>query len=113
MRFIHSLRYALRGLAVLLRKEKNFRTQSVIACIVIAAGFTLDISRTDWVVVLICIAVVLSLEGMNTAIERILDKMYPDHDPEIGKIKDIAAGAVLLSAAISAVIGMIVFWKYL
>ena len=97
----------------MLLKERNFRTQAVIACIVIITGIILDISSTDWIIVLICIAVVLSLEGINTAIERILDKMYPDHDPEIGKIKDIAAGVVLLSASISAVIGMIVFWKYL
>ena len=63
--------------------------------------------------VLFCIALVLSLEMLNTAVEKLADQTHPERHPQIGLVKDVAAGAVLWAAVLSVVIGAIVFWPYL
>lgn len=61
-------------------------------------GFYLNITKAEWLAQIIIIGMVLSTEGLNTAIEKLADYIQPNHDPKIGLIKDIAAGAVCFSA---------------
>lgn len=88
---------------------RNFRIQFFIGLLTVVAGFVLNISTLEWLIVLLCIAAVLSLEMINTSIEILADCFTTDYNPKIKKLKDIAAGAVLLCSIISAVIGVIIF----
>jgi len=110
---LKSFVYAFRGLLVALKEEHNFRIHLVAAVLVIIAGFWLQISRTDWLWLTLAIGLVLVAEIFNTAIERLVDLKQPEQDPKAGKTKDLAAGAVLLAAITSAIIGGLVFWPYI
>ena len=83
-----------------------------VAVIVVGAGFYLSISSLDWCIILICIAMVIGLELVNTALEDLVDLVTLERNPLAGKIKDIAAGAVLAVSIIALIIGLIVFRKY-
>ena len=99
---------------ILIKTEASIQLQLCIAIVVIIAGFYFDISKTEWFAQITMIGLVMSIEGINTAIEYIADFIHPDHHPKIGLIKDIAAGAVFI-ASISAVIiaGLIYIPKFL
>ena len=73
------------------------------------AGFYYDLSATEWIVQILIIALIMSIEGVNTAIEEIADFVHPDHHPKIGLIKDLAAGAVFIFAVAAVVIGCIIY----
>lgn len=105
--------YAFRGLFHFIRKDANGRIHLLITVLVIAAGFLFHISSTEWILVLLCTALVLSFEMMNHALEALCDRVESDPDPLIKTAKDVAAAAVLWSAVISAVIGLIIFIPYL
>jgi diacylglycerol kinase len=79
----------------------------------VGAGFYLSIQPIEWCIILMCISLVISLELINTAVENLVDLVTLERKPLAGKIKDIAAGAVLIASAISLIIGIIVFRKYL
>ena len=79
------------------------------ALLVIVTGLVLGVSRMEWVVLLLCIAVVISLEMLNSSIERICNMYTTDFHPAIKIIKDLAAAAVLWSALMSLMIGLIIF----
>jgi diacylglycerol kinase len=76
---------------------------------VVAAAFWLGINTVEWLAVLLCIGLVLGLEMVNTAIEKLADHLHPQEHKHIGLVKDVAAGAVLWAAALSAVVGVLVF----
>ena len=106
---IKSIGFALRGALFLIRTERSIKIQVVIALLVTAAGFYYEISTTEWIVQVLAIALVLGVEGLNTAIEKIADYIQPQYDQKIGFIKDISAGAVMLVAIAAAVIGLIIY----
>jgi diacylglycerol kinase len=108
-KLIKSFSNAIRGIALLFKSQVNSQIELAIASIVIIAGILFGISAAEWIMVLLCIALVLSLEGINTAIEIFADKLHPGFDKEIGKAKDVAAGAVLIASILAAVIGFIIF----
>lgn len=100
---------AFAGLAYFFRHERNGRIQSVIAiCTIVLAAF-LHINSMEWIIVLICTGSVLSLEMLNSALEKLCDLVHPGFDARIKIIKDMAAGAVLWASIISAVIGAVIF----
>lgn len=109
MKFLKGFYYAGRGIALAVR-ERNFRFHLCAAAFVIffAARFY-ELSRGEWAALLLTCGAVLSLEAMNTAIERLCDKLSPEQDPKIGAVKDIAAGAVLISAIIAVAVGVCLF----
>ena len=109
--FIRSVKFALAGIRQS-SGERSFRIQLVVAVMVCVAGFIFNLSRTDWIIILFCIGLVLAMEIMNTAIENLVDLISPQHNPLAGKIKDLAAGAVLILSLMAAVIGIIVFSNY-
>lgn len=109
MRVLKSFLFALRGLKDCLLHEKNFRIQFVMALFIVAAGFFFSLSSMEWIVILICFAVVLSFEIINSAIEKLCDLVCPTFNLTIKKVKDMSASAVLFSAIISFIIGCIIF----
>ena len=111
---VKSVGYAFKGMLILIRTEASIQLQLFIAIVVTIAGFYFEISKTEWLIQITLIGLVMSIEGINTAIEYIADFIHPDHHPKIGLIKDIAAGAVFI-ASISAVIiaGLIYIPKFL
>ena len=108
-KFIKSLGFALEGVRQFFFRERNARIQIVIALIAIILGFWLKISSVEWLVLLFFITLVLALEMINSAIEKLCDLVSIDFHPTIKKIKDIAAGAVLLASVFSLIAGIIIF----
>jgi diacylglycerol kinase len=108
-RVLQSFVFAFNGLKDCILHEKNFQVQFVISIFVVALGFLFSISNAEWLVILICFAVVLSLEIINSAIEKLCDLVCPTFNLTIKKVKDMSASAVLFSAIISFIIGCIIF----
>ena len=106
---IKSVGFALRGALLLIKTEASIKIQIFIALVMTALGFYFDISNTEWILQIIAIALVLGIEGMNTAVEKIADFIHPEFHEKIGFIKDIAAGAVMMVSIASAIIGMIIY----
>ena len=100
--------YALKG-AWRLLQEPSIQVQLVFAIAVVCLGFWFDISRIEWILQILIIGLVLSIEGLNTAIEEIADFIHPDFNDKIGNIKDVGAGAVFVAAIAAGVIGLIIY----
>ena len=109
MKFIQSLQFAIRGIITFFCYVTNGQIQLVAAIIVVTLGLVFQIGAMEWLVVVLCITVVLTLEMINTAIEKLCDVVQPDYHPQIKIIKDIAAGAVLIAALGSVIAGAIIF----
>jgi diacylglycerol kinase (ATP) len=101
--------YAWSGIRAALRAEQSFRIQVAVAAAVIVAGLLVGITRLEWVLVTIAIGTVLSLELLNTMIEKTLDLLHPGQDERVKVIKDVSAAAVLISSLAAMIVGMIVF----
>lgn len=101
--------YAAKGAFLLLRTESSIQLQFLLAVIVTIAGFYFEISRVEWMVQILAIGLVMGIEGLNTAIEKLSDFVQPEHDPKIGFIKDISAGAVMIAAVAASILGLIIY----
>jgi len=107
-KYLRSFGYAFEGILTAW-KEQNFRSHLISAVIVLIAGFFTGLSRVEWFIVLLLIALMFALEMMNTAIERVVDLASTELHPLAKQAKDIAAGAVLVFAVLSAIIGLLIF----
>lgn len=105
---IESFRNAFRGIGLAFKSERNLRIHLGAAVLVISAMRWLDIPTSEGIVLLLCIGGVMAAEVVNTAIESLADAVQPEQDERIRRVKDLSAGAVLLLALVSAVIGLIV-----
>lgn len=110
--FFKSFIYAFNGIKLSLQ-QRNMKVHVSCALLAIACGFILKINTAEWCMILICIGIVLALETINTAIESFVDLIEPNHHPIAGKIKDLAAGAVLIFSIVSALIAIMIFGKYI
>jgi diacylglycerol kinase (ATP) len=110
---IKSIRYAVKGLFLLLATENAIITQSVIALIFVGLGFYLDIGRVDWALQILAIGLVLSIESLNTAVEKVCDFIHPDYHDKIGFIKDVASGAVTFAALTAFAIAVLIYGPHL
>ncbi|MBT1705504.1 diacylglycerol kinase family protein [Chryseosolibacter indicus] len=113
IKFIRSFSYAVNGIKASLHKQVNLKVQLVTAACIIATGFYFRITSVEWCIVLLTIALVLCLEMVNTAIESLVNLVTTEWKPLAGKVKDIAAGAVLVASVFAIFIGFIIFFKYL
>lgn len=104
-----SFGYALQGVSIFFRNERNGRLQVLIACCVFLAGMLLSVSMTEWLIILLFTALVVSLEMLNSALEKVCDHISLDWHPHIKVIKDMAAGAVLWASILSLLAGLIIF----
>jgi len=101
--------FALKGAFKLATTEHSVMVQSSIAVLLIIAGFYFEISREEWMFQTLAIGLVLSVEGLNTAVEKVADFIHPEFHKKIGFIKDIAAGAVFFAAMTAIVIGCLIY----
>lgn len=105
--------YAIKGAWILLKTEHSIQVQAIIAIMVTAAGFYFDITANEWMFQVFAIGLVLTAEGLNSAIEGIADFIHPDFHTKIGYIKDVAAGAVLFAALTATVIACFIYFPYM
>ncbi|MBB6454310.1 diacylglycerol kinase [Salirhabdus euzebyi] len=103
------LRYALKGVNFVWAEEKNFKIHSLSAVCVILLGFLFRLSNTEWLFLMFSITIVFVTEMLNSAFESLVDELYPHYHPIAGKVKDIAAGSVLIAAIGAAITGFIIF----
>lgn len=111
--FIQSCRKACRGVAYSLKTEKHLRFHFFASAIVISFSLYLRLAREDWLFVIYAMGSVIVAELFNTALERAVDIVQPSYHPIAGIAKDIASGAVLVTAVQAIIIGIIVFTPYL
>ena len=110
--FKQSFSYAINGFKVALN-EKHFKVHLLAVVVVTAAGFYFHITQTEWLICLLLFALVISLEIVNTSIERFVDLVSPEHNPKAGQVKDLAAAAVLVAAIASVIAAVLIFSKYI
>ena len=106
---LKSVTYAFKGAIKLITTEHSIMVQFSIGILISIAGFYFGISKTEWLFQTFAIGLVMSIEGLNTAVEKIADFIHPNYHERIGFIKDIAAGAVFFAAITAIVIGLIIY----
>lgn len=106
---LKSVGYAFKGMLILIKTEASIKIQLIIALVVTIAGFYFEISKTEWMAQIIIIGLVMSVEGVNTAVEYIADFVHPEHHKKIGLIKDVAAGAVFIAAIVAVIIAGLIY----
>lgn len=106
---LKSISYAFNGAIKLITTEHSIMVQFSIAIVMVIAGFYFNITKTEWLFQMLAIGLVMSVEGLNTAVEKVADFIHPDYHERIGFIKDISAGAVFFAAITAIVIGLIIY----
>ena len=107
-----SLRFAIRGFYLLIKTESSIIAQLIVVYDGLSAGFYFDISKQDWINQLLVIGLVLAIEGLNTAVEKLADFVHQEIHPKIGFIKDIAAGAVTFAALTALIVIILIYYPY-
>lgn len=110
---IYSLRYAFRGIALMLRTQHNAWLHAVATVLILFAGFLLRFAVWEWTAIVLALAVVWTAEGLNTALEFLANAVSAEFNPIIRDAKDVAAGAVFIAALGSLIVGLLVFWPHL
>ncbi|MDR1746321.1 MAG: diacylglycerol kinase family protein [Tannerella sp.] len=108
-RLLKSFGYALNGLRWMVVREQNAKIHILAFLCVIVAGWFFGISASEWIAIVIVAGMVFTAETFNTSIETLSDKFSPEYDESIKRVKDVAAGAVLVTAIIAVVVGLIIF----
>jgi diacylglycerol kinase (ATP) len=108
-KFLGGFVHAGRGIALMLRTERNARVHAVISGVVVLAGLYYGLSLGEWIAIVLAAAMVWAAELLNTALERLVDLASPKEHRLAGQAKDLAAGAVLMAAVGAGVVGAIVF----
>ncbi|MFN3488934.1 MAG: diacylglycerol kinase family protein [Emticicia sp.] len=107
LKMLRSFRHAFAGLRFLM-EENNARFHVFVAIIVLSAGVYLNLSAIEWTIIITQIGLVLVVEALNTAIEKLCDFVSPEYHQLIGKVKDLAAAAVLIMSIIAVIVGIII-----
>ena len=110
---IRSVRHAITGIWRMVRCQHNAWIHATATMVVLVAAVLLRVSGADWCWIVLAISIVWTAEALNTAFEFLADAASPDFHPLIKDAKDVAAGAVLVTAIAATVIGVIVFWPHL
>lgn len=105
--------YAIKGAWLLLKHEPSIQVQFVVATLITLAGLYFDITKTEWLFQFTAIGLVMSTEGLNTALEAMADFVHPDFHSKIGHIKDVAAGAVFIAAITAVIIAGFIYIPYI
>jgi diacylglycerol kinase len=110
---IGSFRHAIRGIRYAFLRERNFQIELGLAALAIVLSFALPLSQAERAAIFLVIALVLPMELLNTACERIMDMLKPGVHPYAKVVKDLAAAAVLISALLAALVGAAVFLPHI
>jgi len=110
MAFFRGFAYAAKGIMAG-SGGRNFRVMLAAAAVVLGLGWWLGISNLEWIALVLSMGLVLALELVNTAGEMLVDILSPEHDVRYGRVKDVLAGAVLVSAVATAIVGWLVLGR--
>ena len=106
---IKAIKYAAKGFWILITSEHSIIAQTSIGIIMTIIGFLMHLSATEWMFQIMAIGLILVAESLNTAIEKMADFIHPEYHKQIGRIKDISAGAAFFAAIIAVIIGLIIY----
>ena len=109
---IRSVKYALKGFYLLITTEHAIIAQLCIGACFVVLGYCLGISKTEWMLQTIALGMVLSIESLNTAVEKVCDFIHPEFHDRIGFIKDISAGAFTFAAFTAFTVAAIIYFPY-
>ncbi|MBS9768187.1 MAG: diacylglycerol kinase family protein [Flavobacteriaceae bacterium] len=110
---IKSVKFAVKGAFILLSTEHAIISQVSVGILMTVVGFMVGISKIEWIMQIFAIGLVLTAEGLNTAIEAICDFIHPDYHEKIGFIKDISAGAVTFAATTAFFVAILIYFPYI
>jgi diacylglycerol kinase len=110
---IQSFKAAFNGIGILIREERNFRIHLLFTVLAIGSSAFFQVTKSEWITVLLLIALVLSAEAVNSCIEYLCDWISPEYHPMVKKIKDVSAGMVLMFAIAALITGCIIFIPYI
>jgi len=117
-KFYRTFLFALNGVILLIKTERNFRIAAVCGLLAIGVGNALNylgqpLFRLEWAMIYLGIGLVLVSEALNSAIEKTLDRLHPEQHPMVGIAKDMAAGATLIASTVALILGLFVFLPHL
>lgn len=107
-----SFAHAISGLKTVFQFEQSFRLQTVAACVAVGLALLLHIKQNEFIVILLLVASVLTLELLNSVLERLVDAFKPRIHPIVKEVKDMMAATVLLASFFACVIGVLIFYPY-
>lgn len=108
-KFLLGFVFAIQGLAVLVKTERNFKFHLFALFCISIVGFLFKIEKTEWLAILLISSIILTAEALNSAIEKLCNHLHPKIHPAIKSVKDIAAAAVLISSIIAFIIAGLIF----
>ncbi len=111
-RLLKSFVYALKGLSKAWREERNLQLQTLVGLAVLILSFLAGISRLEWLLIIIVIFLVILMELINSALERVTDVLKPRINGYVKDIKDIMAAAVLMASVLAIIVGLVVLLPY-
>ena len=112
-RLARSFQYALKGLIKTFKEEQNLKVQTAAGLLVLLLAWQLKVSLLEWTVLILAIGLVILMEIVNSAVERVTDVLKPRINGYVKEIKDIMAAAVMLASLVALIVGLIIFWPYL
>ena len=107
-----SFKYAFQGIVAALKEEPNLKIHILISILILILSYFLQISKQDWINIILIIGLVFAVELTNTAIEAVVNAFTEKEHPAAKLAKDISAGAVLVAAITSALVGLLIFIPY-
>jgi diacylglycerol kinase (ATP) len=107
---LHSFGHALRGLAYVVRTQRNAWIHVVISVVVLVLSLWLRLNPLEWAIIILTMAMVFTAEFLNTAIEAVVDLASPHKHPLAKVGKDVGAGAVLIAAIAAILVGLLILW---
>jgi undecaprenol kinase len=110
---LRSFSFAVNGLFIGLLQERNMRIHLLCSVVVVFISVYFAISTIEWIVILFAIGGMFALELLNSAIERVVDLTSPEYHPLAKQAKDMAAGAVLVYAVLSIIVGVLIYYPYI
>ncbi len=108
-KFLKSFSYAVTGWKEVFSREQNFKVHTLLGILALLMGWWLNISPTEWCVILVVIALVLAAELCNTALENLCDLIKPEQNETVRIVKDMSAGMVLCCATGALLVGIVIF----
>lgn len=111
-KFLKSVPFAWQGIITLLKLENNAKIHLLAIFVVTITGFLIHFSEAEWLAVIIVMGGVLAMEAVNTALETLVDLVSPQFHPMAKKVKDVAAGAVLIFVISALAVAGVIFWNH-
>lgn len=108
-KLIKSFMHSFNGIRLLFKHERNAKIHLGASLGIVLMGFVFHINSNEWIALVLSIGLVLALEAINTALEKLSDVVMPQYDERIKEVKDIGAAAVLVAAIVSVIVGLIIF----